>query len=126
MKNKKYIFAYLGLFAAFAALLALKSNALSDPLGKGGSYEVTCGTTATAMGPATPFVTYHAFRVWNNSTTPVFIGGANVATTLTGMPYCTDTAVCISASESIDATPGGFFCRVASGTVVVKVIAGAK
>jgi hypothetical protein len=123
LNNKIWIaFCAIAVAITLGIVLTPKAMALADSLSKGTSYEITCDTTAIRMSPTTQ---YSAFRFWVNSSTPVFVGGANVATTLTGMPYCTDTANCVLPTESIDANPREFWC-VAGSAVTVKVIAGGK
>jgi len=93
--------------------------ALNTSLNNVRSYQVACGTTAT---PITDGAGQSALLVWNNSATPVFLGAANVNTTTTGFPICTLAASCPYASMSLDAKYP--YCRVAAGSVTVKVLAG--
>ena len=93
--------------------------ALSTSLNSVRSYQVVCATTAT---PITDAQGQSAVLVWNSSATPVFIGGATVNTTTAGFPICTTAASCPYASMSLDAKYP--YCRVAAGTVTIKVLAG--
>lgn len=90
------------------------------PLGGLRAFTVTCATTATAVTDGTPYL---SGLLWNNSATPVYLGAANVNTTTLGFPICTDTAVCLRPDMPADARHS--YCRVASGTVAIKVLAGA-
>lgn len=116
--------------AAVAALVALVgfppvANALADSLGIARSYEVACGTSATRLRPADGLSGFAAFKVWNNSATAVYLGGSDVDTSTKGYPICT-TSSCDGASLPVDGKPDVFFCRVASGSTTVKILAGGK
>lgn len=93
---------------------------LSTSLGRVRAYQVACTTTATAISDGH---SQSSGLIWNNSATPVFLGGSDVNATTEGFPICTDTATCLRADMPIDAKY--LYCRVSSGTVAVKVLAGA-
>jgi hypothetical protein len=118
MKQKIALIAVLFLVFASAAF------ALSDPLGGGKSYQITCGTTARNLAPSGT-VSYQAFRFFVNSATTVHVGGPDVAGSSTGMPYCTNSTNCVASTDSVDGNPAGFFCR-ASSDVTVTVFAGKR
>ena len=123
LNNKIWIaFCAIAIAVTFGIILTPKAMALADSLSKGTSYEIACDTTAVRLSPTTQ---YSAFRFWVNSSTPVYVGGSDVNTSTAGMPYCTDTAACVLATDSIDGNPSEFWCRAGSA-VTVKVIAGGK
>lgn len=93
--------------------------ALNTSLNNVRSYQVACGTTAT---PITDGMGQSAILIWVNSATPVYIGGATVTTTTAGFPVCTLAASCPYASIALDAKYP--YCRVAAGSVTIKVLAG--
>lgn len=126
LKRREVLIAGVAL-AALAGLVWFTpaANALADSLGIARSYEVSCTTGATRLRPASGLSGFAAFKVWNNSTTAVYIGGSDVDTSTKGYPICT-TSSCDGASIPVDAKPDVFFCRVAVGSVTVKVLAGGK
>jgi hypothetical protein len=99
-------------------------NALADSLGFYRSYQVSCTSSAAKMC-RTGYCSFQAFKFWVNSSTPVYMGGSDVDTSTKGMPYCTDSANCVQAMESVDGSPSSMSC-VSGGTVTVTVIAGRK
>lgn len=109
--------------ALWAVLSSQPALALADSLSILRAYQVSCATTATAIAPSDGIKSQHAWSVWNNSATPVYVGGSDVTTTTKGWPICTDTASCPSSTLSVDAVTSGF-CRVGSGTVTLTVISG--
>jgi hypothetical protein len=123
MRNK--IFAVLVAIMTTVALSiawpAPKASALSTPLGRVRTYTVTCATTATRV-VATANQPAASVLLWNNSATAAYLGGADVAATVTGMPICTSTS-CVSASVNIDARD--LHCMSAGGAVTLLVLAGA-
>lgn len=86
-------------------------------------FSVSCATSATSVVPSTGAGIEDAF-IWNNSTTPVYVGGSAVGTS-TGIPICTDTASCVQSSIALSVVRGGVYCKVSSGTVSVRVLSGA-
>ncbi|MCC7173491.1 MAG: hypothetical protein IT459_23810 [Planctomycetes bacterium] len=102
------------------AAFALLAMGLGTSLAKIRTHTVTCGTTATAITDGTGA---SSMLIWNNSATPVYLGGSDVNTTTEGFPICTDTANCLRADMPIDAKY--LYCRVSAGTVTVRVLAGA-
>ena len=114
----------IGTFAAMAmlavALAPKEAKALSGPLSTLEAYTVSCGTTATTM--LAPNGGGIAFRCYSGSSTPVYVGGSGVGTS--GYAHCTDSANCDTSPVSIDARTGAAFCRVSSGTVTLKCLAG--
>jgi len=107
------------LLVAIAAF-ALLAMGLGSSLGRIRTHTVTCATTATAIADGH---NASSMLIWNNTATPVYLGGSDVDTTTAGFPICTDTATCLRADMPIDAKY--LYCRVSSGTVAVKVLAGA-
>ena len=85
------------------------------------AFTESCGTTATVISDDNPIA---SGLIWNNSATPVYLGGSDVATTATGFPICTDTALCLRADMPIDARR--VWCIVAAGSVNVLVLAGGQ
>ena len=106
--------------AAALVVVALLALGLSSSLGNMRAHTVTCGTTATAV---TDGYAASSMLLWNNSATPVYLGGANVNTTTLGFPICTDTATCLRSDMPVDGKY--LYCRVAAGSVAIKVLAGA-
>jgi hypothetical protein len=86
-------------------------------------FSVSCATSATSVVPSTGAGIEDAF-IWNNSATPVYVGGSSVGTS-TGIPICTDTASCVQSSIALSVVRGGVYCKVSSGTVSVRVLSGA-
>lgn len=99
--------------------ISRSAPALNTSLNNVRSYQVACTTTAT---PITDGVGQSAVLVWNGSTTPVYLGNASVNTTTLGFPICTVAASCPYASIALDAKYP--YCRVAAGSVTIKVMAG--
>lgn len=125
MKNSAILILSTLAFMAIAAIIgfaAIPAHALSDPLGRLRVYTFACGTSAAQVLPTGAPRSAKAMRLWNNSTTPVFLGGADVNTSTLGWPICTDTAVCEQASFPIDSNPV-VYC-VTGSTVNIKVFAG--
>ena len=102
-------------------ITSLALMGLSTSLGRMRAFQVTCSTTATAITDGYPI---SSALVWNNSATAVYLGGADVTTTTAGFPICTNTASCLRGDMPADAK--AMYCRVAAGTVVVTVLAGAN
>lgn len=94
---------------------------LSTSLGNMRSHEVACATTATAV---TDGYGASSMLLWNNSTTPVYLGASDVNTTTKGFPICTDTATCLRADMPIDGKY--LYCIVTTGTVTLDILAGAQ
>lgn len=90
---------------------------LSTSLGRVRVFQQSCGTSAAKLTDNLP---YSAVRVWNNSTTAVYLGGSNVNTSTTGMPICTTTS-CID--DDLPSDVREVWC-VAGSSVTVTVIAG--
>lgn len=120
---KRFVLAGIAVIFAAALFLATRSEALADTLGFVRVYTFTCTTTGQKIVPSSGRTGSRSMRVWNNSATSVFLGGSDVATTLTGYPICTNTANCEAAGMTLDANPV-VFCRVAAGTVDVLVFQG--
>lgn len=99
-----------------------RAEALSDPLAYVRTFTFSCTTSAARIVPSTSVRTQKAMRVWNNSTTPIYLGGSDVDTSTKGWPICTDTANCEQASFPID-SQAVVYC-VAGSTVSLKVITG--
>lgn len=102
---------------AVVSVLAL--TGLSNPVGGIRTFTVTCLTTATAI---TDGKGVSAFRAFNNTATPAFVGGTDVTSTTKGFPLCTDTATCPSSTLPVDG--GGAYCLSTGGAVTLLVIAG--
>lgn len=94
------------------------AEALSDPLGTFRVYTFSCTTAGQQIVPSSGRKSSKAARFWNNSATPVYLGGSDVATTSTGYPICTDTAVCEASGFSIDSAPV-VWCRAGSTVSIV-------
>jgi hypothetical protein len=99
------------------------AQALDTPLANLRAYQISCPATALGIDlrKSTDLKAISSMMVWVNSTTPVYIGGGDVSSTL-GMPICTDTSACPSSSVSIDAK--GARCLSSSGTVTATVLVG--
>lgn len=110
----------VGLYLAFPAEPA---DAYDTPLAKVHAYQLGCVASAggISLKKSTDLQNYSHLTVWNNSATPVYIGGSDITSTL-GLPICTDTAACPAASISMDAA--GAYCLSSSGTKTVVVLAG--
>lgn len=107
----------------FACLwFASPAKALSDSLGTVRVYTFSCTTTAAKIIPSSGVRSVKAQRFWNNSTSPVYIGGTDVDTSTKGWPICTDTAACEQASFPIDAGTT-VWCKAGS-TVSLLVFTG--
>lgn len=120
---KRFVLAGIAVIFAAALFLATRSEALADTLGFVRVFTMTCTTTAQRVVPTSGRFGSRSMRLWNNSSTSVFLGGSDVATTSTGYPICTNTANCEASGITLDANPV-VFCRVASGTVDVLVFQG--
>jgi hypothetical protein len=83
--------------------------------GAAGSFDVTCGTTATAISGMSGFNDVACYTV---SATSVFIG--NSAVTASGFCVSTNASNCGSNGFSASMDAGAAFCRVASGTVTLS------
>lgn len=102
----------------FLLSLAFPAEALSDPLSLVRVFQFSCTTTAAQIKPTDVPRNAKAMRIWNNSTTPVYLGGSDVTNGLTkGWPICTDTAACEQASFPIDVV-ANVYCRAGSSTTV--------
>lgn len=112
----------VALAAALFFLFSSPADALSDPLGRLRVYTFACGTSAAQIMPTGAPRSAKAMRIWNNSTTPVYLGGADVNTSTLGWPICTDASVCEQPAFPIDSNPV-VYC-VAGSTVNVKVFLG--
>lgn len=104
--------------AIFLSLLVL--TGLSTSLGNMRAHQVLCTTDPTAV---TDGYNASSMLLWNNSTTPVYLGASNVNTTTRGFPICTDTATCLRADMPIDGKY--LYCIVGSGSQTITVLAGA-
>ena len=99
-------------------------------LGSGTTFGVTCDASddGVAIGEATPTKAWVSLYCENNSTTTVFWGWPVNATLDTAVAPCisTTTASCLRSSLSLDVKrSSGLACKVASGTQVIKCVAGA-
>lgn len=84
-------------------------------------FTFSCGTTATAIVPASDSRQWASLTCYVDGTTPVYFGGTSV-TTSTGMPICEDAA-CANGGTGIYSTPvqrGSVGCIVSSGTVSIR------
>lgn len=125
MVNKiKWLFPVALVIVTVLMIYSDKSNALADPVGTVRVFQKSCGTTAAPLC-AGQNCSYQTAKFWVNSATPVFIGGSDVDTSTKGMPYCTDTASCISAGDSADAVLPALWCKAGS-SVTVTVLVGKK
>jgi len=98
-------------------------QALSDPVSGIRVFQFSCGTTAAKILPTSGTRSAKAMRVWNNSTTPVYLGGSDVSSsTATGWPICTDTAACEQAAFPVDSV-ANVYCKAGS-SVTVSVMFG--
>lgn len=97
--------------------------ALATPLANPRAYQIGCLAAAggISLKKTTDLKSVSSLVIWNNSATPVYIGGSDVTSTL-GMPICTDSAACPSSSVAFDGTAP--FCLSSSGTKTVVVLAG--
>ena len=115
------------------ALLRLMDGApgmANGSLGSGTTFGVTCDASddGVAIGEATPTKAWVALYCENNSTTSVFWGWPVSATLDTSVAPCisTTTASRLRSSLSLDVKrSSGLACKVASGTQVIKCVAGA-
>lgn len=85
-------------------------------------FTFSCGTTATAVVPASDSRQWASLTCWVDGTTPVFFGGTSV-TTSTGIPVCEDATACSNLGSGIYSTPvqrGSVGCIVSSGTVSIR------
>lgn len=102
----------------FSVLAATDADALSDPLGSVRVFQFTCTTSAQVIKPSSNPKGAKSLRLWNNSATPVYLGGADVTNGLTnGWPICTNTAACEQASFPIDSNPV-VYCRAGSSVTI--------
>jgi hypothetical protein len=117
--SKSNIFAVLWLVGglALAAFFGLpdRAEALSDPLSRWVSWEVSCGTAATSLKPAAGFLPRKSFEITNGAT-EIFIGGANVNATTLGY------SVAAAGKMSLDGAPSGLYCITASGSSTVNLL----
>lgn len=109
------------IIAALVVVAALALAGLSSSLGNMRAHQVACGTTATAV---TDGYAASSMLLWNNSTTPVYLGASNVNTTTRGFPICTDTAACLRADMPLDGKY--LYCIVGAGSVTLTILAGAQ
>lgn len=104
------------LFAFLVLAYPKTANALADSLGFARAYQISCDVAPIRMCPSG----YCSFQAFKFSTAgSIFVGGSDVNTTTRGMPYIAGD------KESIDGTPGAFFCTAAA-PVTVTIIAGRK
>lgn len=121
------------IFLTILGLLIFAYPVLADPiLGGFRVYTVSCDGTTKTLAPSDAVTapnkkrSFVSFRWWVNSATPVFIGDSDVATTSTGMPYCTDTASCVLATDTADGNPANLHCKTGGSSVNVLVFGGVK
>ena len=107
----------IGAFLCLAALMIFGKNseALSDPLTRYVSWEVTCNGTAKALKPTSGFVPSKAFELTNGGT-DIFLGGINVNATTLGY------SVAANAAKSYDGSPAGLYCITAGGSSTVNLL----
>lgn len=127
--NKSAVLAFIFFLGAVACIIALmqssKVNALADSMSRYRSYTVTCGATATSLLPSSPgLVSFQMFKVFVPGATEVYFGDPAVTTSV-GMPYCS-AASCRQTGDTFEGSPSAMSCIVASGTVTIRVLAGAK
>lgn len=96
-------------------------------LGLGGSlhtakdFTVTCSTSPTLI-TATGVDGFDSVYCDNNSTTSVFLGGADVDTT--GLCISTNTSNCPRRDMPADYARGALYCTVAASTQAINCLAG--
>ncbi len=96
---------------------------LANPVASPHAFPVACASTAGGTRIVqTPAEQFSAVILWNNSVTPVFIGGTDVDTVTKGLPICTNLAVCVSSNIHIDGY--GMFCKVAAGSTTITALNG--
>lgn len=107
----------LGVVLVGAALL----SGLGGALHTAKSFQVTCSTTATLISGGDGHQTVYCD---NNSTTSVFIGGADVVAA-NGVCLSTTTANCPRRDlPPLDFASGALYCRVAASTQVISCLSG--
>lgn len=117
--KRNYIF--IGLVAVVAASFVwARAGDLSTTSGTVQSFEVSCGTSVTAIAPASGLTTYTDVRCGALGSTEIFIGGQAV-TTASGYPICADTTTCPENALSFSVSRG--YCIVAAGTETLNCIA---
>ena len=84
------------------------------------SWTQNCTGSAAKIDRPTGIKGYVSILVWNNSSTPIYLGASDVSSS--GMPYCTAAATCPMSFESFDVT--NLWCITGGGTVpiIVQVI----
>jgi len=82
------------------------------------SFDITCGTTATAVANPDGRAST-SMRCSNLSSTPVHIGGPDVADDV-GYALCADPATCHDRNMNINSNNG--YCIVASGTQLISCV----
>lgn len=113
MKDKYGWVGWFILMAGFG-VWAMNAGALSDPLTRFTSYEITCSSTGATFRNTAGFTPTHAIKLLNGST-EIFLGGRNVNATTLG------TSLAANASLSLDGSAASLYCITASGTSVVDV-----
>lgn len=107
----------LGVVLVGAALLA----GLGGSLYTAKDFTVTCTTSPTLI-TATGVSGYNSVYCDNNSTTSVFLGGADVDTT--GLCISTNTSNCPRRDMPADYAYGALYCTVAASTQAINCLAG--
>lgn len=105
---------------AVVCLGAFLSLGLGGSLSSAKSFQVTCATTATAIMGGEG---YQSIWCDNNSTTSVFVGGADVASS-NNICLSTNTSNCPRRDLPADYAHGALYCRVAAGTQAISCLAG--
>lgn len=98
---------------------ARQTPSLAGSLRTAKDFTTTCTTTATQIVGGDGFASLYCD---NNSTTSVFLGGADVDTT--GLCISTNSSNCPRRDLPADFGYGALYCRVASGTQAINCLAG--
>jgi hypothetical protein len=109
-----YLLLAIGCLGVFASL------GLGGSLHTAKSFQVTCSTSATAIAGGDG---YQSIWCDNNSTTSVFVGGSDVASS-NNICISTNTSNCPRRDLPADYAHGALYCRVASGTQAISCLAG--
>lgn len=114
---RSFMFLLLGFLAAITFVQVREVYATAEPMSQlitpTSTMSLVANTPASPPKPAGFSGKVCNVTVWNNTTTPVYIGGppgaggTTVVGTVTvgaGMPICTDTAVCVKPLATVDAS----------------------
>lgn len=116
MRNSKYFHFILG--CLFTAVLAGGAGvAVAAGSNGSGSFNYTAGASGTTRVQKSGEKTlYSEVMLWNNSTTPVYVGSKNDCV----YPICTDTSACPRSEITVPAA--NVYAQSSSGDVALKVI----